>query len=544
MEKGRNQSAKGAENNLFYNLDGFTLLKDLVKNWWVMLLAGATAFFAVSMLSYVGIESIYTANSILMVTGTVRSGNGFQSYSNAAENFIEILTDDYILQEVAEDVGIEKQDVVINASIISETNLISLSVRADNPTTAYQTLIGLQEHYLDISELMMPGYVLEELSPASYPSSSIMSHNIYSLRKKSVIAAVLLIAAVILVRSYFFDSVKNEKDVESKLDTKLVVSIYHEKKYKTLRMFLDRKKNKENALLINSPLAGFDFVETFRRMREKIVTHCVGSGKKIVLVTSMLENEGKSTVAANLALALSDISDKVALVDADLRKPAQFKIFEKKDHKGILSNYLKGEVSLEDSIKKDNESGIYLIYDNKSCMDSSEIVSSTRMEALLNSLKKQMDYIVIDSPPMSMVADAEIIAQYADYSLLVISPDHASSKEINDRIDQLNDCKAKLLGCVLNNVYTLELFLRQFAGIQLPGAASGGYKKYGAYGRIYSYRYGYGYGYGSDSNHNQREKADVSGQHKKKSENYREVLSGEDFFAERIEKTPELEGEH
>lgn len=103
MNENRNVSSEAAESSFLENIDYFTLLRDLLKNWWVILMAGAAAFFAVSCLPYLGYKPMYTASSTMIVTGTVRSGNSFSTYSSNAQSFVDILTDEYILQEVAED---------------------------------------------------------------------------------------------------------------------------------------------------------------------------------------------------------------------------------------------------------------------------------------------------------------------------------------------------------------------------------------------------------------------------------------------------------
>lgn len=529
MNENRNVSSEAAESSFLENIDYFTLLKDLLKNWWVILMAGAAVFFAVSCLPYLGYKPMYTASSTMIVTGTVRSGNSFSTYSSNAQSFVDILTDEYILQEVAEDMGLRKLDVEVSASVVADTNLISLNVRSDKPTTSYRVLKGLQEHYMDISEMLMPGYVLEELVPASCPGGPDNAYTVDQLRKRSTLIAMAVAAALILALSYFYDSVRNEKDVERKLDTRLMAAIYHERKNKTLRRALSLKKRK-SALLITSPVTSFGFVESYRRLREKLVTRCSRSGKKIILITSMLENEGKSTVATNLALALAGVSDKVLLLDADLRKPAQYKIFEQRDKmSGSLSGFLRGKEALEDCLIWNEEYGLYMMYNQKKQNDSSELVSAERMKQLLSVLREQMDYIIIDTPPMELVADAEALAQYADYSLLVISPDHAPAKAVNDCIDQLNDCPAKMLGCILNNIYTVQLLVRQVTGIDFAGMMSSGHGKYGGYAGSYGYGYGYdrGYGkkegYGNSSQENSKKK-------KKKTGHYREVASGSDFF--------------
>ncbi|MDD7388583.1 MAG: CpsD/CapB family tyrosine-protein kinase [Lachnospiraceae bacterium] len=534
----------GAESSIFSNLDYYTLLKDLLKNWWVILLTGITVVLFVNTyvyLPYAGYKPMYTSSSTVMVKGTARSGSSYSYYSGNAEAFANILTDEYILQEVAEDMGLKKLDVEVTADIVAETNLISLSVRSDKPSTSYRVLKGLMEHYPDISEMMCPGYVLEELIAPEYPSGPDNTYDISGRSKKYALLAMAAMAALILLISWFYDSVKNERDVENKLDTRLYAAIYHERKNKTIRMMLSpRKRKNKKALLITSPVASFGFVESYRRMREKIITRCSRSGKKVILVTSMLENEGKSTVAANLALALAGVSDKVLLLDADLRKPAQYKIFGRgEEEERSFSEYLLGKAALRECLVRDAESGVYMICDRNHHSDSSEIIEHGRMKELIRTMREEMDYIIIDTPPVNMAADAETLLQYADYSLLVINPDHAPTQAVNDCIDLMRDGHARLLGCILNNIYTLPLVIQQYTGINVAGIAGGNYSGRGGYGSSYGYSYGYGRGYGYGSKEGVGQKS--SEKPKKKRETYRESSSGEDFFAERVDEITEQE---
>ncbi|MGN0292603.1 MAG: polysaccharide biosynthesis tyrosine autokinase [Lachnospiraceae bacterium] len=528
------------------NLDCYTLLKDLLKNWWVILLAGITACLVVNMLPYlsvvesisgidaisgIGYRPMYTASTTVIVTGTARSGDSFSTYSSNAERFTNILTDEYILQEVAEDMGLRKLAVEVKAEVIADSNMVSLSVRSNKPTMSYRVIKGILQHYSDISEMMYPGYVLEELVPAAYPSEPDNSYDVTDMSRKCAAAAMAVTAVLILMLSYYYDSVKNEKDVERKLDTKLYAAIYHERKHRTFRMLLPGRRRKKKSLMISSPVASFGFVESYRRLRERLVARCNRSGKKVILITSMLENEGKSTVAANLALALAGISDNVLLLDADLRKPAQHKIFELKEEKHEeFSDYLYGKATLTDCLTRDEESGIYMIYNKNNCSASSEILGGERMKNLIVQMKSSMDYIIIDTPPVEMVADAETLTRYADYSLLVITPDHAPTEAVNDCIDQLKEGHAKLLGCVLNNIHTVPLLIRQVTGINVFAISGGSYGRYSGYG------YGGGYGYGTKEEYGQ----DSSGSRNKKKQslyNSRETVSGKGFFAERVSRT-------
>lgn len=514
--------------NLLDRIDCYTLVKDVLKNLWVIILTGLIACILVNMLPYIGYKPMYRASSTVIVTGTAKSGDSFSTYIGAAEDFIGVLTDEYLKQEVEEELGLGRLDVKISANAMIESNVIELAVEADNPTLAYRTLKGILGNYQEISELMLPGYMLEEMIPATYPQWPCNSYDVTQLRKKAALLSMAAMTLLILACSFFYDSVKNEKDVEAKLDTKLYAAIYHERKYKTMRRLGDAlRKKKKSSLLIQSATAGFGFVESYKRLKEKIVTRCTRSGKKVILITSMLENEGKSTVCANLALALAAGKKNVALLDADLRQPAQFKIFERYGiEQTPLSDYLCKKAELEDCIRYDKETGMYFVYNQEGRADSSEIIGNKRMKDLLAYLRETMDYIIIDTPPLDRVSDAEILAQFADYSLLVITPDHAPTKAVNDCIDQLNACQATLLGCVLNNIRTIPLVLSQTFGI-----SAGGFLNQA--GGSYLSRYGYGYGYGSSYGYGkkkQESKKQTTGDEKTMHKR------GNAFFAEPVEQ--------
>ena len=143
---------------------------------------------------------------------------------------------------------------------------------------------------------------------------------------------------------------------------------------------------------------------------------------------------------------------------------------------------------MTDVILSDNDHGIELLLNDRDFPNPTDIVSSNYMERLLEVVSDRFDYIVIDSPPMSIMADAEVLAGLADVSILVVGYDTVPAPELNDAIDALRDCKANFIGCVLNDLHTL------------PGThrTVGGYGGYGRYSRYQRYgRYG-GYGHYGD----------------------------------------------
>ena len=116
--------------------------------------------------------------------------------------------------------------------------------------------------------------------------------------------------------------------------------------------------------------------------------------------------------------------------------------------------------------------------------NSTDIVSSDNMARLLESAKKHFDFVVVDSPPMSLMADAEVMANLSDMSILVVAYDTVLAQDLNDAIDALRDCRASFAGCILNQVRTLP-------GARRTTGGYGGYGRYGRYGQYKNYgRYG------------------------------------------------------
>ena len=128
------------------------------------------------------------------------------------------------------------------------------------------------------------------------------------------------------------------------------------------------------------------------------------------------------------------------------------------------------------------------------------------MTRLLEVVRKAFDYIIIDSPPMSLMADAEVLADRSDMSILVVNYDRVLAQDLNDAIDSLRDCRSHFAGCILNQVHTLPGQRRSVVGY-------GGYGRYGHYGKYGKYgKYGhYGaYGnYGHYGHYAQQEKEDA-----------------------------------
>lgn len=462
-------------------LDIYSILRALLKDWWMILTAGLVGAIIAYMIVGSAYTPTYTSGMTFIVSakGSTSNLSNLNAANEMAETFSEVLNSRLLKKKVQQELNLSYFPGNITTNVVEGTNLMSLKVSASTPELAFKIMKSVLNNYSEITQYVLSNVVLDVMEAPQVPMTPSNPVSAGAMMKKYALIGMACMIAVLTLINYLKDDVKNEKQVEQKLDTSLFGTIYHERKNKTLKGSL--KKNRK-PLLVTDPTSSFMFVETYKKLRTKLIYKTNQEKGKIILVTSVLENEGKSTVAVNLALTLAQKSDKVVLVDGDMRKPSVYKILEqdvKKEQE--LGAYLNGQVSLKNAIYQDQTSGLHLLIGSTSYENSTEMVSGERLKTLMKAVKKLADYVVIDSPPTSLIADAEILAEYADVSLLVVHQGMADVRSINDTIDILESGHSRLLGCIYNGVKT--------------GVFSGK-KIFGSYGYGNYRRYGYGH-YGS-----------------------------------------------
>lgn len=466
-------------------IDLISILRDLLRDWWMIVTAG----LAGAMLAYMFLAVVYTpryTSSATLIVSAKGAANAAVSdlsvTSSLAENFSTVLDSAILKKKVQEELGLDSFPGQVEAAVIPETNMLTLRVTAGSPQTAFELIRSILNNYSEITDYAMDNVVLGVLDAPAVPMSASNPMQKDAVVKKAFLAGAALMTALLALLSHFRDNVKNEKEVEQKLDTKLFASVYHEKKYKSLRQALRaRVDRRKKSVTILDPTTSFSFVETFKKIRTKLIYRAQKEQSRVILVTSVMENEGKSTVAVNLALALAQKSSRVLLLDGDLRRPAVHKILEMEIRPNQeVGSYLTGKRGFNQLLTWDEKRKLFVIGGRKRYANSTEIISGERTKRLLEVTRRAMDYVVIDSPPMALMADAEVLAEYADLSLLVVKQGVARTRDINDAIDVLENSGSKLLGCIYNDVRT---------GV-FSGRKSWGY----GYGYGYGYRYGYGYG--------------------------------------------------
>jgi len=191
--------------------------------------------------------------------------------------------------------------------------------------------------------------------------------------------------------------------------------------------------------------------EGYRMLRTNIEYSSIDQTLQVLTVTSSKPNEGKSTTCANLAVAYAQTGKRVLLIDADLRKPTQHHLFGKSNRIG-LTTALFHHKELQDVIQPTNTDCLSMITAGPTPPNPSELLSSKRMAALLETMKGIYDVILIDTPPLLFVTDAQIVSTQSDGVVLVVDSGKVKKDVALKAKALLDHVKARLIGVVLNNL--------------------------------------------------------------------------------------------
>ena len=243
----------------------------------------------------------------------------------------------------------------------------------------------------------------------------------------------------------------------------------------------------------------FAVVEAYKAIRTNLTFLLATSETKVFGITSPEAGEGKSTTSVNMAIAFSQLGDKVLLIDADMRKSSIHKKLKIENNAG-LSNVLAGFNNYSEVITHINDT-FDVITAGQVPPNPSELLGSARFNELVETVGREYSYVIIDTPPMDVVTDALVIAPHTAGLVLVVKDHVTPTDAINRAIEAAKFANINILGAVMNAAN--------------PKSGRGyGYRKYGY--RKYGYRkYGYskyGYGYGSAPTLKQTEQSETPNQ--------------------------------
>ncbi|HEY7751157.1 MAG TPA: polysaccharide biosynthesis tyrosine autokinase [Ignavibacteriaceae bacterium] len=321
-------------------------------------------------------------------------------------------------------------------------NTIELAKLTRNSEALEKLYLMIEQRYQEalINEQSQPGNVMI-IDSARIPSSPAKPNRLLIIIVGFVLGAGLAVGFV-FVKNYFDDTVKTPDDIEKKNVNVLAWVPNIEG--------LSLNGQSEFSFVVHRRPESIPS-EAFRALRTRIqFSRIRKESLKTILVTSSAPQEGKTTIAINLAGSFAQSQKRTLLIDCDLRKPAMHKIF-KADRVPGLIDHLTGNAELKDVIKKSEIPNLEFITSGTIPPNPAEMLDSKEMRMFLNDLRKSYDLIVIDSPPIIAVADSEILSSMVDGTVLIVSADTTEIELMRRSVELLMRENTQFLGAVLNN---------------------------------------------------------------------------------------------
>ena len=472
---------KNRSSNFSITFEWNSLIKDLILNSWAIILAAIIAWMGINVFEKSVYTPTYTSSAVLVVrskAGTSGMYSSLAASSEMATIFTEVFKQPSLKKLAAENLGYDSFNGTISAEVNGSTNIMNIYVKSDDPETAFKLLSSVLKVYPRVSEFVFTDAVIDVLSAPKMPmspSNSVLTR----YRNHIVLLAMLFVAGLIVLFSLLRETVKEEKGFSDKIDGDLIGTISHERPHLSMKEILHRKKR---SMLINDAYSSLKFTEDFQRVATKLEYAKRNRDERVFEIMSVAENEGKSTIAANLAIALSNRGYRVVLLDLDVRKPSIHKIFDfDKEIETDFSDVLSQKVAFSKfNFFRYRKSNLLIAFNKKAVLESSDLFNSEVLGECIAVLREKADFVIIDTPPSSVSADAITVSGLVDGTLLTVRTDVVPVQDINDAILSISDAGGKLAGCILNDVY------KPFTLFGQMGSDETGYYGYSTYYKSHS----------------------------------------------------------
>ena len=450
-----------------------------------------TTFFLITP-KYESSAMFYVNNSSLSIGDTALNvSTGDISASKAlVESYIVILKTRSSLNDVIDYAGVdltyEELEEMIDAAAVNSTEIFRVTVTSTDPEEAEKIASAisyiLPKRIATIIEGTSAKVVDTAVVPTEPSSPSYVNNTLIGF-----LLGLVLSITVIALQEIFDITIREEEDITDNCQYPILAAVpdmtahskggYYNHAYAT-----HSKESSKQTVLVGSDIS-FSASEAYKLLRTKLqFSFADGNNCHIIGVSSAMAGEGKSLSSVNLAYSLSELGKKVLLIDCDLRRPSLPDKLPISKYPG-LSNYLSGLCSLTDIVQvcgiPKAERAFQVIAAGNNAPNPIELLSSLKMNKLLQGLRTVYDYVILDLPPVGEVSDALAVAEHTDGVLVVVRQNYCNRLAISSALNQFEFVGAKVLGIIYNSV------------TEHSGAYYGKkyYKKYYKYGSYYKSSY-------------------------------------------------------
>ena len=423
----------------------------ILKDYWGLFLGTIViCTIAFSTFRYLTYTPIYRCEATFTVaTDSENTGSYSYYYSqNTADQlsktFPYILDSSYFRSILLEELGVNSLNGTLSASTVSESNIVTMSVESNSPQDAMSILTSAIEIYPDVARFVLGQIQFHMINNPQLPTDP---YNKLTFTNTVLVGGIIgLVSGTIILgcMALFRKTVKNPEDMKRITNLNCMATIPRVK-------IKARKIHKQTRISINDRRIPFAFKENMRSLQMRLERVFKKEEHKVIVVTSTAANEGKTTLTINLAETFATNGKRVLLIDADLRRQSIASILHCKDNQGLIDVYLqKGDVLK--NIRKLDDSKLWFIGNDNPVDNPVSVLSHPDLKEFIEKMKKEFDYVIIDTPPCGIFQDVTLIQKYADALLYVVKYDFLPYQKIQNGLSILKeDCC--FMGYVFN-IYT------------------------------------------------------------------------------------------
>lgn len=400
---------------------------------------------------------VYQSSATFAVKANVGSTN--PADGDVGESFKYIFQSNIFKKNIAKHLGVESLNGNYSASLVNNTSVLHVSATSPSSKCAYDMMIALKDNYKDISNLVVGSSNIDVLQEVSVPTTPInkINHtrNLILMGGIGFILSSAFFAALSLLRN----TIKYKDEIQTKLSLRLIGDLPKESK------IIDIKKMKrKKAILISQFSTSFHYVESMKRIRSYIEKYCKKHQAKVLMTTSSLENEGKSSIAVNLGISLAMNGHKVLLIDADLRKPSLHLILEQVKERYDIKDVLEKGIPVQNAIVHLERYGMDALFGFDIVENSSRAIESNQMYNMMNTVRELYDYVIVDSAPSRYLSDSRMMSHYMDGIILVVKQNFANVSTILTSIEKLSLSRTPIIGCINNQSFSMGIGSGKYYG--------------------------------------------------------------------------------
>ena len=422
----------------------------VVRKRWRVIVAVTLVMVGLAAVATLAADKVYESRTQFFVstTGSDDSGallQGSTFTQQRVKSYAQLLTTPRILAPVAAAVGVEGDLASqVTATTPPDTVLIDVAVRSTDPAQAQAMGEAIAKEFpAAVSELESPAgkaaspVKVTVVRPPTTPESPVSPKPLRNLLLGAVLGLMLGLGAA-LVRETLDKTVKTTDDVKGITEAPILGSIAH-----------DADATKRPLIVEVDPRS--PRAEAFRALRTNLQFVDAANHPRTIVVTSSLAGEGKSTMAANLALTMAQAGSRVCLIEADLRRPKVLEYMGLEGGVG-LTDALIGRTDVIDVIQPYGGTNLWVLGAGPIPPNPSELLGSTSMRTLLADLAGRFDYVIIDAPPALPVTDAVVISKLVDGAIVVAGSGIVQRDQLERTLESLESVNGHVLGVVLNRV--------------------------------------------------------------------------------------------